>query len=158
VLTNASSIGAAETVALEFLDLAQFGTIRRDYASLLTAAFNVINAPPYGTSIDHATPPVTATAALSAATYSGSFGNDLYGDVTITEEAAGLVIHLGPETCAYPLTHYDCDIFTMQPAGENAYGPSAVTFLVGAGDKAERVTIEYLDEHQQGTFVRNNGS
>ena len=46
----------------------------------------------------------------------------------------------------------------MQPVGENAYGPSAVTFLVGAGDKAERVTIEYLDEHQQETFIRNDGS
>jgi hypothetical protein len=46
----------------------------------------------------------------------------------------------------------------MQPAGENAYGPSGVTFLVGADGKAMRVTIEYLDQHQQGTFVRNDGA
>jgi hypothetical protein len=158
VLTNASPIGAAETVALEFLDLAQFGAIRRDYVSILTAAFTDINAPPYGTSIDYATPPAAATAALSTGTYAGSFSNDLYGDMTITNEEEGLVLHFGPELRAYPLTHYDRDVFTMQPVGENAYGPSAVTFLVGADDKAERVTIEYLDEHQQGTFVRNDGS
>jgi CubicO group peptidase (beta-lactamase class C family) len=156
VLTNAAPIGAAESVALEFLDLAQFGTIRRDYASLLTAAFNVINAPPYGTAIDYATPPATATAALSATAYLGSFSNDLYGTLTITGEAAGLVLRLGPEMRAYPLTHYDRDVFTMQPVGENGYGPSGVTFLVGPDGRADRVTIEYLDEHHQGTFVRND--
>jgi hypothetical protein len=157
VLTNASPIGAAESVALEFLDLAQFCTIRRDYVSILTAAFNVINAPPYGTSIDYATPPVTATAALPAAAYVGRFGNDLYGDMTVTEEASGLVLHLGPEPRAYPLTHYDRDVFTMQPVGENAYGPSGVTFLIGPEGKADRVTIEYLNEDHQGTFIRNDG-
>ena len=97
VLTNASPIGAAETVALEFLDLAQFGTIRRDYASLLTGAFNVINAPPYGTSIDYATLPTTATEALPAVAYTGSFSNDLYGALTITAEAEGLALRIGPE-------------------------------------------------------------
>jgi CubicO group peptidase (beta-lactamase class C family) len=157
VLTNAAPIGAAETVALEFLDLAQFGTVRRDYASLLTGAFNVINAPPYGTAIDYATPPATATEALPAVAYSGSFSNDLYGVLTISEEAKGLALHIGPQMRAYPLIHYDRDVFTMQPAGENAYGPSGVTFQVGAGGKADRVTIEYLDEHHQGTFVRSDG-
>jgi CubicO group peptidase (beta-lactamase class C family) len=158
VLTNASPIGAAETVALEFLDLAQFGTIRRDYASLLTGAFNVINAPPYGTSIDYATLPTTATEALPAVAYTGSFSNDLYGALTITAEAEGLALRIGPEMRAYPLTHYDRDVFTMQPAGENAYGPSGVTFQVGPDGKADRVTIEYLDKQHQGTFVRDDAA
>jgi CubicO group peptidase (beta-lactamase class C family) len=158
VLTNAAPIGAAETVALEFLDLAQFGTIRRDYASLLTAAFNVINAPPYGTSIDYATPPAMATDALSAVMYTGSFSNDLYGALAITEEAEGLALRIGPEMRAYPLTHYDRDVFTMQPVGENACGPSGVTFQVGPAGKADHVTIEYLDKQDQGTFVRNDGA
>jgi hypothetical protein len=158
ILANAAPIGAAETVALEFLDLAQFGTIRRDYASLLAAAFKVMNAPPYGTSIDYATPPAAATEALPATAYLGSFSNDLYGEMTITEEAEGLALRIGPEMRAYPLSHYDRDVFTMQPAGENAYGPSGVTFLVGTDGEAERVTIEYLDEHHQGTFVRDDAA
>ena len=58
---------------------------------------------------------------------------------------------------AYPLTHDDRDVFTMQPVGENAYEPSSVTFQVGADGKATDVTIEYLDVQQQGTFVRNDG-
>jgi hypothetical protein len=124
----------------------------------LTAAFNVINAPPYGTAIDYTTPPATATEALPALRYSGSFSNDLYGDIIITEEAEGLALHIGPEMRTYPLTHFDHDVFTMQPAGENAYGPSGVTFQVGADGKATRVTIEYLDEHHQGTFVRSDGA
>lgn len=39
--------------------------------------------------------------------------------------------------------------------GENAYGPSGVTFTIGADGKAERVTIENLDKDGQGTFVRS---
>jgi hypothetical protein len=46
----------------------------------------------------------------------------------------------------------------MQPAGENAYGPGGVTFLVGPDGNADRVTIEYLDQHGQGTFVRGDGA
>jgi hypothetical protein len=124
----------------------------------LTAAFNVINAPPYGTAIDYATHPATANTALSATAYVGSFGNDLYGDLTITEEAEGSALRIGPEMRAYPLTHYDRDVFTMQPVGENAYGPSGVTFQVGPAGKADHVTIEYLDKQDQGTFVRNDGA
>jgi hypothetical protein len=45
-------------------------------------------------------------------------------------------------------------VFVYQPAGENAAGPSGVTFTVGAGRKATRVVVENLDIHGQGTFTR----
>jgi hypothetical protein len=93
----------------------------------------------------------------NAATEIGTGSNDIYTELTITEEEVGFVLHLGAEMRAYPLTHGNRDVFTMQPPGENAYGPSGVTFQVGADGKADRVTIEYLDEHHQGTFVRNDG-
>ena len=54
---------------------------------------------------------------------------------------------------AFPLRHVDRDTFAYQPAGENAYGPSAVTFTMAA-DSAVTVTVENLNITGQGTFIR----
>ena len=155
VLTNASPVGAAENVALSFLDIAEHGEITRDWPTLLTGAFAQMNAPTYGTKVDYTKPPGAATASLLATAYTGSFGNDLYGDITIEKAGGGLALRAGPALRAFPLTHYDRDVFWYQPVGENAYGPSGVTFTIGADGKAERVTIENLDKDGQGTFVRS---
>lgn len=155
VLTNAQPIGAAETLALEFADLAEFGTIRQDYRTLLAGVFAAMNVPPYGTEVDYLTPPADATAPLPVAAYAGTYANTLYGPMVIAEEADGLVLQIGPEFTAYPLTHYDRDTYWFQPPGENAYGPSGVTFEIGPTGTAATVTIEYLDVTHQGTFVRS---
>jgi CubicO group peptidase (beta-lactamase class C family) len=156
VLTNASPIGAAETVALQFLDLAERGAFSRDWPELLTHAYQEINAPTYGTAVDYGKPPASPTASLPIAAYAGSFHNELYGELVVAGEGEELSLRLGPALRPYPLTHYDRDVFTYQPRGENAYGPSAVTFLVGADGRAGQVTIENLDQHGQGTFDRLN--
>jgi CubicO group peptidase (beta-lactamase class C family) len=154
VLTNASPVGAAETVALQFLDLAEHGAMTRDWPPLLTKAYADLNAPPYGTDIDYGNPPATATPALPLAAYAGSFGSDLYGELVVTVEGDGLLMTLGPAPRRYPLTHYTRDVFTYQPTGENAYGPSAVSFFLGPDAQAERVVVENLDLHGQGFFNR----
>jgi hypothetical protein len=61
---------------------------------------------------------------------------------------------LGQRQDPYTLRHFDRDVFTYQPVGENAYGPSAVTFQVGADRKATSLTIENLNITGQGTFTR----
>ena len=45
-------------------------------------------------------------------------------------------------------------MFTYQPVGENAAGPSGVTFPVGPNQVASSVLIENLDVDGQGTFTR----
>jgi CubicO group peptidase (beta-lactamase class C family) len=154
VLTNASPVGAAETVALSFLDLAERGAISRDWATLTSGAYEKMNAPTYGAAVDYAHPPTTATPPLPTPSYTGSFRNDFYGDLIIAAENDSLDIRIGPALTSYPLTHYDRDVFTYQPPGENAFGPSAVTFLVGPEGNADRVTLENLDLDGQGTFQR----
>jgi CubicO group peptidase (beta-lactamase class C family) len=154
VLTNASPIGAAESVALSFLDLATSGAISRDWASLTAGAYEKMNAPTYGTAVDYAHPPATVTPPLPASSYTGSFRNNLYGDLLITAENDAPALRIGPSLTSYPLTHYDRDVFTYQPPGENAFGPSGVTFLVGPESNAGRVTLENLDLDGQGTFLR----
>jgi CubicO group peptidase (beta-lactamase class C family) len=154
VLTNAQPIGAAETIAAEFLDLAEYGEIRRDFRAAFAPAFAALAAPDYGMAVDYTAPPATATPALPASAYAGTYSSDLYGDLIVEDEGSGLVVRLGPDLTAYPLTHYDRDVFWYQPRGENAYGPSGVTFAIGAEGNATRVTLENLDKHGQGTFAR----
>ena len=52
------------------------------------------------------------------------------------------------------MQHFDRDVFTYQPIGENAAGRSAVTFTIAADQKATAVTVENLDVDGQGTFTR----
>jgi CubicO group peptidase (beta-lactamase class C family) len=154
VLTNAAPIGAAETIALEFLDLAQFGEIRQNWAELLAARFAQMNEPTYGAEVDYAAPPKRGTPALPLDAYIGPYDNDLYGPLAIEQADGGLALRLGPEMTAYPMTHFERDVFSFQPPGENAYGPSGVSFLVGPEGRALSVTIEYLDAWGQGRFAR----
>jgi hypothetical protein len=55
----------------------------------------------------------------------------------------------------FPLTHWDGQIFTMAPTGENAPDGSIskVTFEL-TGDTATAVTVEFFDVNQLGTFRR----
>jgi hypothetical protein len=111
-------------------------------------------APDYGTAVDYSKPPTPQSPALSAAAYLGNYHSELFGTI-VTD--AGLVLKLGPKQQSFALQHFARDVFTYQPVGENAYGPSAVTFMVGADQKATLVTIENLDTNGQGTFSRTPG-
>jgi hypothetical protein len=86
--------------------------------------------------------------------YVGIYSNDLFGEIEVAAKHGGLVLLLGPKKDAFLLRHFDRDVFTYQPVGENAQGLSAVTFAVGADKKATRVVIENLDVQGQGSFTR----
>ncbi len=64
------------------------------------------------------------------------------------------MLKLGPKLEAFPLGHYDGNVFFYQPTGENAYGLSGVTFTIGIDGKATSVVVENLDTEKQGTFTR----
>jgi hypothetical protein len=55
---------------------------------------------------------------------------------------------------AFELRHYDRDVFLYQPVGESAGGPSGVCFSIDPTRRADRVLIENLNLHGQGTFAR----
>ncbi|HET7093736.1 MAG TPA: DUF3471 domain-containing protein, partial [Thermomicrobiales bacterium] len=154
VLTNAAAIGAAETIAITFLDTARYGASRQDYLPLFMARFAAMDESPYGGSIDYGTPPANATPPLAPAAYAGAYANDLYGPATVVAEGNDLTLRLGPAPMAFPLTHYDRDVFFFQPPGENAFGPSGAIFDIGPDGAAARLTIEWLNVTEQGTFRR----
>ncbi len=159
VLTNAAPIGLPEAISSTFLDLALDGRVERDWFALYREAFEAMNVPPYGGGVDYARPPADASPPLPLDTYAGTYANDLYGDAAVAVEDGGLVLRLGPQGTAFPLRHWDRDVFAYQPTGENAAGLSGVTFQVGpgeggAGPRATSVVIENLDVDGQGTFTR----
>nr|WP_242578091.1 serine hydrolase [Chroococcus sp. FPU101] len=154
VLTNSRPIGVPETIALSFLDLVQYGQIKRDYLKLLQSAFAALDQPPYGTLIDYTKPLTQPLPALSYNSYIGTYQNDYFGEIEIVERDGKLILLQGAQKKAFPLQHYNRDVFTYQPEGENAFGLSAVTFTVGADGKGTNVIIENLNILEQGTFHR----
>lgn len=156
VLTNTSPIGVPESVAVSFLDLVQTGKISRDYLELFQQVFASLNKPPYGTLVDYSKPPTRSLPALPVSTYVGTYRNNFFGEIEIVSKEGGLVMQLGPQKKYFPLQHYNGNIFSYQPEGENAYGLSAVTFTPGSESKATNVVVENLDIHDQGRFTRIN--
>jgi len=80
--------------------------------------------------------------------------NDFFGEVSVTEQHGALAMIIGPQNKMFPLQHYDRDTFNYQTEGENAAGPSGVTFTIGPGGKATQMTLENLNIHGEGTFKR----
>jgi CubicO group peptidase (beta-lactamase class C family) len=154
VLTNAAPRGVPEAIGLSLLDLALTGRLDRDYLTLFAPFFDALGAPTYGTAVDYTAPPAQATPPLAAETYIGTYGNDYFGPAAVVAGAGGLVLHLGPGPMAFPLRHWDRDVFLYQPTGENAFGLSGVTFAVGPDRRATSVSIENLALEGAGTFAR----
>jgi CubicO group peptidase (beta-lactamase class C family) len=148
-LTNGAPVGAAEAFALSVLDLAQLGAVSRDWFAVLQPAFAAILAEnDYNDGTDWSSPPADAVPALPAAAYAGIYRNDVYGDVEVVAEgdgpSAGLVLRIGPTPLEFPMRHFDRDTFSWQPVGENAYGPSGLSFTVGPDNRALAFRDEYL--------------
>jgi CubicO group peptidase (beta-lactamase class C family) len=154
VLTNAAPVGVPEALSASFLDLVLRGKVQRDWGKAYRRAFEDLSKPAYGTAVDYRKPPARPSPPLPAEAYVGSYGNAYYGEVEVTAKGGSLVLRMGPKRAAFPLRHWDRDVFVYQPAGEMAGGPSGVTFWVGPGRRAGRVVVEDLDVHGQGTFTR----
>ncbi|MGH7117251.1 MAG: serine hydrolase domain-containing protein, partial [Stellaceae bacterium] len=154
VLTNAQPIGVPEAVSRGFFDVVLTGKVEHDWLALYGQLMATALAPNYGAAIDYSKPPAQPSPALPAAAYAGAYQNDLYGPIMVAATDAGLAVELGPGRQPFPIQHFDRDVFTYQPSGENAAGLSAVSFAVAADQRASTVTIENLDIDGQGTFTR----
>jgi CubicO group peptidase (beta-lactamase class C family) len=154
-LTNAQPIGVPEAVSRSFLDLVLTGKVTEDWLDRYRRRFAAVLAPDYPV-LNYSRVPAEPSPALPAAAYIGNYRNELYGDVEIAPAGGdgGLVLRLGPKQEPYPLRDFDRDVFGYEPPGENAAGPAAVVFTVGADRSATTLTIANLDRNGQGTFRR----
>jgi CubicO group peptidase (beta-lactamase class C family) len=158
VLVNAAPVGVAEGLAYSFIDQALYGKVTQDWLPLMARFF----ADPASLGIvpgaDYSKAPAAPTPALAPGAYVGTYANDYYGEVQVTEDGGRLSIVEGPQKMTFPLTHYDRDIFTYIPPGENADGASGVAFTLAPDGKASLVTIENLNPHGDGVFPRKPAS
>ncbi|HQR07603.1 MAG TPA: serine hydrolase [Gemmatales bacterium] len=153
VLTNGEPMGVPESIGMSFIDLALTGKLQRDWLAAMQPVFNEIMKPPYGNKVDYTKPPTGMLPPLPLNAYVGKYHNDYYGDLEVLEKDKTLHLRVGPKF-VFPMRHWDRDIFTYQPVGENAGGLSGVTFMVGPDRQASRVIVENLDVTMQGTFIR----
>jgi CubicO group peptidase (beta-lactamase class C family) len=154
-LGNSVATGGPDALCLSVLDLVTTGSVSRDWLALLSGYMQQsAEAERYGTGTDWETPPADATAALADDAYVGEYFNDFYGNVEIAQGSDGLVMRIGPEPLAFALQPYDRDTFSWQPIGENAEGPSGLSFLIGPDDTAVAFRDEYLEKHGPGLLPR----
>ncbi len=159
VLTNGYPIGLAEAIALGFLDVARQGSVQNDYLEIFGPIFAADMAPKYGQDVA-GEPPVDPTPPRDLAAYTGTWHNRFSGPIEIAPDGDGLTLTQGPidDPDTYALEHWDRDVFTYLPVGENANFRSAVTFTIGPDGVATTMTVENLDHEHQGTFSREEGA
>lgn len=154
VLSNAAPTGVPEGLTESFFDLVLDGKLQRDWVEFANRMFDEEVKKELGQSYDYSHPPEQPSPALKLSIYAGKFANDFFGTIEVAEKNGGLVLRMGPKPLEFTLKHWDRDIFTYQPIGENAGGLSGVTFTIAPGGQAERVLIENLNIHGQGGFAR----
>jgi hypothetical protein len=154
VLTNGMPIGVPEAIGAYFLDYVEAGRITRDWLTGYGGLFarlmanNSVLAPP-------AKPPANPTPAKADGFYTGTYQNALYGPVTVDVVIGSLHLHIGPGgKNDYPMTHWDGNVFSFFPTGENAVGITAATFAPATGGQASSLTLEYYNAEGLGVFTR----
>jgi CubicO group peptidase (beta-lactamase class C family) len=154
VLSNAAPIGAVEALGMDFADLVQFGVVTRDWLAAYGALMQPMTTPT-GALVGKSPPEHPAPAGQPDG-YAGTYHNDYFGDLVVERRGGSLLLLLGPKRTEYGLSHWDGNVFTFAPSGENANDGSIskVTFTLSAPGHADKVDVEFFDATGWGTFVR----
>jgi CubicO group peptidase (beta-lactamase class C family) len=146
-LTNGTPAGIPETLTAEFADLVQFGEVREDWRGLYGEAFKGMGEPEGA--LAGKTPPSKPAPAPPTPTLVGTYDNSYWGPATIADANGKLTLALGPRE-KLDLTHWDGNVFTFIPAGENA-PPGTISKATFDGD---RLILEFYDGDKLGTFIK----
>ncbi len=153
VLTNGMPVGAPEAIGAYFYDYVEAGSIQLDWLAGYGGVFAALLSNP--SELADRKPPNNPKPAHPQAFYTGTYQNAFYGPISIVAKGESLHLLIGPLPNDYPLSHWDGDLFSFKPTGENALGITAATFHPnGAGTAASSVTLEYYDANELGTFTR----
>jgi CubicO group peptidase (beta-lactamase class C family) len=155
VLTNAFPTGLPEGLADSFADLVFDGKVSKDWFAPWNGAYESLFAPAVAAAkAKYAAPPSPATAALDDEAYIGGYANAYLGEAFVSKGEGGLTLKIGPAGRAYPLRHFDRDLFVDFPDPETPDAPSAIRFTIGADGKASSITIESLNAVGLGMLER----
>jgi hypothetical protein len=154
VLSNAGPTGVPEGLVESFYDLVLDNKLQRDWMEFANRMFQEEIKKELGLERDYTHPPTEPMPSLALTAYTGKYANKLFGPIELVAEQGKLVLRIGPKPMALELRHYDRDVFLYQPVGESAGGLSGVCFSIDPTRQADRVLIENLNLHGQGTFSR----
>ncbi len=154
VLSNAGPTGVPEGLVETFYDLVLFDKLQRDWMEFANRMFQEEIKRELGQERDYSHLPTEPLPSLTLSAYTGKYANKLFGPIEMVEEQGQLVLRMGPKPMKFPLRHFDRDVFVYQPVGESAGGLSGVCFSIDPTRQADRVLIENLNIHGQGTFAR----
>jgi CubicO group peptidase (beta-lactamase class C family) len=148
ILTNAGPIGVPETVAAQFADLVQFGSLQQDWETLYRQVLGPLLAP-VGSLVNVARPanPIPPQA---LAAYTGTYQNAYYGPLQVVDNQGALELRLGPQPMSFPLSHWDGEVFTFMLNNENA-PPGTIS---KASFSPGKVVLEHYDDQGLGSFIR----
>lgn len=153
VLTNGAPVGVAEGLANTFTDTAQYGSPSQDWLALFAQIFS--NPAMMGEFVgDYSNPPKSPMSALANRAYTGTFENEFWGPVKISEVDGSLSATLGKELVV-PLKHYDRDTFTFELTCEDLGGVNAMSFTIGTDGQAQSLLVECLNENGNGSFTKS---
>lgn len=154
VLVNAAADGTAETLAMKFLDLVQYGTARTDWAALYRNGFAHMNEP-IGTLVGQA-PPADPTPAAPLSAYVGTYQNPYTGPATVADTGGTLTVTLGPKHTVYTLKHWTGNEFVTPLDSENAPAGSvsSIAFSPPANGRSASFVFERYNDEGVGTFTR----
>jgi len=154
VLSNAGPTGVPEGLVESFYDLVLDDKLQRDWIEFANRMFDEEVKRELGRERDYTHPPAQPSPPLKLIAYSGKYSNDFFGMIELAERQGKLALRLGPKPMEFELRHWDRDSFIFQPTGEMAGGLAGVRFSIDPSGQADRVLIENLDIHGQGTFTR----
>ncbi|WP_299813609.1 serine hydrolase [uncultured Roseibium sp.] len=141
VLTNATPVGAAESIGASFTDMVQVGRVTRDWFSGYERLFQGFHVP-IGVTAGEAFP--TAAAPAPEPSYCvGRYGHPYFGTVEVREENDGLILLAGPAPMKLPLLPWDGATMVFDFVSENAgEGSRSMATFSGASEQADSLEIE----------------
>jgi hypothetical protein len=154
VLTNGAPYGLAEATAASFFELLFDGEADPDLLDLFFQRFTALWAEDRDFMRDYSQPPADPTPALADISYSGLYTNPYYGMLVVAPFNGRLMLWFGPHLMAFPLSHWDANLFVFETTGENAIGLSGAEFHMDSQSQATAVTLERYNQYGQGRFER----
>lgn len=155
VLANGNITGLPEGLSSWLLDSYLLGEPTRDWIIEADKKFGAMMQQMLGASFNEEQPVLDKSPPLTLKRYAGAYHNDYFGKITVAAREGRLTLGLGPQLKAFPLRHFNRDIFVYEPLGENGAGTkSGVHFRIAPDGRASAVLIDHLNELGHGEFER----
>lgn len=153
VLTNALPTGLAEAITSTFFDLYKQGKPAQDWLTLYSQLFKSMIDNDNNASTDYSKliTPASPTPSGPLSAYVGTYRNDYYGNIEVTEKGGSLWLRLPDQGALYTLTHWNGKTFTYRFEAEQSIGTRGVVFTLSG---VPHMLIENLALEGNGVFTR----